>query len=223
MVRSLIAASIAALLFVACGDDDDDGAAAPPPQTQLPSGTVLGQPFTPVEGSALVLGQATCDFDPVQASATGLLLGFGSFQGLCSLVTSSQGCGTKANGTIVTALLVRANVAGGIAPPVVAGSYTVAATIPNPDAQGNVVFAQGLFTRNDATCRETAGTPTATSGTIRIDSITGSRVTGNVDLTFEDGSKVAGAFDVARCGFQIDVCTVLAGGDCTPEEQTCVQ
>jgi hypothetical protein len=218
MVRSLLAASAAALLLASCGDDS--GSAAPTPTgPTLPSGTVLGKSFTPVEGSVIVLDGGTCTFGNVQASTTGLLLGFGSFSGMCSLVTTTNWCGAKANGTIVSGFVVRANAVGGTASAL--GTYPVSAATPAPDAQGNVVFAQGFITRWDATCNVTSGFLPATAGTIRIDSITSTRVAGNVDLTFDDGSRLSGPFDVARCGFQLDVCTAMVGGSCvTP---TCVQ
>jgi hypothetical protein len=181
----------------------------------LPTGTVLGQPFTPVDGSALVLGEKTCTVAGFQASTTGVLLGFGSFQGLCSFVTSTQFCGVKANSTFVTALVARANVLGRTAPAVVPGTYSVAATIPSPDAQGDVSVVSAVIARTGTApvCEETLGAPEATSGTVRIDSISDSRITGTVDLTFEGGSRVQGAFDVVRCGFQTDVCAVLAAGE----------
>jgi hypothetical protein len=211
MLRSLVAAAAAALLVTACGDSDDGGP-APPPGI---SGTVSGQPFTPADASALVLSAATCDFDGTAANATGLLIGFGSFHGLCALVTGHAGCANKANATIVTALLVRANVVGGDAGPVRPGTYTVSAQTPVPDAQGNITIPQALISKTDAACG-TPQIPVAIGGTIRIDAI-GPNVTGSADLTFDDGSRVAGDFSTPACGFQTDVCTALAGGNCTAE------
>ena len=223
MVRSVLAASAAALLLASCGNDS--GSAAPPPTgPTLPSGTILGKSFTPVEGSVLVLDPGACTFEnfqastSIQASTAGLILGFGSFSGLCSLITTTNWCGAKANGTIVSGFVARGNAVGGTASAL--GTYPVSAVTPAPDAQGNIVFAHGFIQRWDGTCNVTSGIP-ATAGTIRIDSITSTRVAGNLDLTFEDGSRFSGPFDVARCGFQLDVCTAMVGGSCmTP---TCVQ
>jgi hypothetical protein len=220
MLRPLAALAAAALVLASCGDDDDGGAAAPPQQGV--SGTAAGQPFTAADISALSLSQETCELAGVSASATGLLLGFGTFQGLCTFVTQNQGCANKANATIVTALIVRANVLGGNPGPVGPGTYVVGGSTPLPDAQGNVTIPQALVVRNDATCQDTSGTPTATSGTIQITSA-GARIAGTVDLTFEDGGRVTGSFDVPACGFQTDVCTVLAGGGPTcPAQPPCL-
>ena len=166
-----------------------------------------------------MLGQATCSFEGTQASATGLVVGFGSFPGLCNLVTQTQSCGTKANATIVNLLLVRANVLGRTAAPVQPGTYTLGGPDPTPDLQGNLTVVQAFVTKTNATCGEPSGTPVATSGTIRLDAI-GSRVTGTADLTFPDGGRVAGTFDVPACGFQTDVCSALSGSSCGTE--TCV-
>jgi hypothetical protein len=212
MHRSL-AAAFAALLAASCGSSDDSPAASTPPSLR---GTVLGQPFTPADSSALVLGQATCSFEGVTASATGLVVGFGSFAGLCGFVTQTQACGAKANATIVNLLLVRANVLGRTATPVQPGTYALGGGNPVPDAQGNVTVAQAFVTKTDATCGEPSGTPVATAGTIRIDAV-GTRVTGFADLTFPDGGRVTGTFDAAACGFQTDVCTAVSDTSCTTE------
>jgi hypothetical protein len=212
MLRPLAAAA-AAVLLASCGDDGDDAAAAGPGGV---SGTVMGQPFTAADAGALPLSAATCSFEGFEASATGLLLGFGSFPGLCTFVTQHQGCGTKANATIVNVLLLRANVLGGSPGPVQPGTFAVGAATPTPDAQGNVTIAQALLTRTDATCGEPASVPDVTSGTVLLTSV-GARIAGSVDLAFADGGRVAGNFDVPACGFETDVCTALAGGDCATD------
>lgn len=205
MLRSL-ACTFAVLLLAACGSSSSKPAAAPPPSL---GGTVGGQSFAPVDASALVLGEATCSFQGTNASATALAIGFGSFTGMCDLVTRTQGCGSKASARIVNLLVLRANVLGRTAGPVQPGTYTVDAS-PTPDPSGDVSVAQAFITHTDASCGEPSGRPLATSGTIRIDAA-GAHVTGSADLTFDDGSHVAGGFDVPACGFHTDVCTALAG------------
>jgi hypothetical protein len=214
MLRLLGLLAAATLTLASCGDDDDDGAPAPAPQQGV-TGTVGGQPFTAVDTSALRLGEEVCAIGGVAANASGLLLGFGTFQGLCAFVTQNQGCGSKANATIVTVLVARANITGASPGPVQPGTYTIAASTPAVDSQGNVLVADGLAIRNGATCTD-AALPEVTGGTVQLTTV-GTRVAGSVDLTFADGGRVAGSFDVPACGFQTDVCTVLAGGDCVGE------
>ncbi len=217
MLRSL--ACTLAVLLAACGSSSSSSPAPAPAPAPSFGGTVGGQPFTPADASALVLSDATCSFSGTTASATGLAIGFGTFTGLCNVVTQGQGCAEKANATIVNVVVVRANVAGAKAGPVQPGTFDASASTPVPDTAGNVTVAQALITRNDSSCASPASTPSATKGTIRIDAI-GARVTGFADLTFDDGSHVAGAFNVATCGFQTDVCSLLFGSSCA--SRTCV-
>jgi hypothetical protein len=213
MLRPLtVVAAAAAIVLTSCGDDNNTPAPAPAPQQGV-SGSFGGQPFTAADASALTLTQGTCSFDGTTATATGVLLGFGTFSGLCSLVTQTQGCGTKASATIVTALVVRANVAGGTPGAVQPGTFTIGATAV-PDAQGNVTVVDALATRTDATCGEPAAVPGVTGGTVTLTAI-GARVTGSIDLTFSDGGRVTGSFDVPECGFQTDVCTLIDPASCT--------
>jgi hypothetical protein len=218
MLRPLVASVAAVLLLASCGDDDNGGAPAPPAARAV-AGTLLGQPFTAADASALVLSRATCAFDGVNASATGLVLGFSSFSGLCSFVTQNQLCASRANAAIVTVLILRANLLGNAAP-VQAGTYTISAATPSPDAQGNIVVAQAIGSRTDAVCATPAGTPEATSGTVRIDSV-GATIAGSVDLVFPDGGRVAGPFSVPACGFQTDVCAAMQGLSC-PGQRACL-
>ncbi len=215
MLRSL--AVTTAVVLTGCGSSSSGAASAPPGL----SGTVLGQPFTPADSSALALSQATCSFSGAPASATGLLIGFGSFQGLCAFVTQHQTCGAKANATILGLLVVRANVTGGSPGPVQAGTYTIVSTsaTPTPDAQGNITIAQAVVTKTDSACATPSTTPVATTGTITITSV-GANITGSADVTFSDGSHVAGSFNAPACAFRTDVCTVLSGGSCPTN--TCV-
>lgn len=217
-MRRLLACASTVLLLAACGSSSSSSA-APPPQSGI-TGTIAGQPFTAADTSAIALSQGTCSFGGTSANATGLVVGIGSFGGLCSFVTQHQLCGIKANATVVTLLLVRANVTGSTVGPVQPGTYTIGGTNPTPDAQGNLTVAQALVDRRDASCAEPASFPTVTGGTVKITAV-GARVTGTVDLTFSDGGHVAGGFDTPTCaGVQTDVCTALSGGGCS--SQACV-
>jgi hypothetical protein len=93
------------------------------------------------------------------------------------------------------------------------GTFTIGAT-PVPDAQGNVTVADAVGIRTDAACAEPTAAPGVTGGTVTLTAI-GARVTGSVNLTFSDGGRVAGSFDVPACGFQTDVCTLLDATSCT--------
>jgi hypothetical protein len=206
MIRSLAGPGAALVLLAAAGLSAGGG----PPVLH---GTLGGEDFVPVDSSALVLGEATCSFLGARASAAGLGLGFGSFPGMCGLATETRRCGKKARATVVSLLLVRANVAGGPAGAVGPGTYAVGEGDPAPDAAGSFTVAQAFVSRTDDACAEPAGRRIATAGTIRIDAV-GERVTGAADLVFDDGSRVAGRFDAPACALRTDVCSALSGAGC---------
>jgi hypothetical protein len=207
------------LLLAACGSSSDGGA-APAPAAAV-HGTIGGIPFTAADSSALQLSEATCSLGGTNASATGLVVGFGSFTGLCSFVTEHKTCGQKASATTVDVVVIHANVLGGKAGSVPTGTYTIGGASPTPDAQGNLTVAQAVVSRTDASCAEAPNLPTVTAGTVKITGV-GTRTSGSVNLTLSDGGTLTGAFDVPTCtGFQTDVCTAVNGGGCS--SQTCVQ
>lgn len=217
-MRRIAAALVLVGVLGACGDDDgDDGPAGL-------GGTVIGQPFEPRDGAAVRLTEEACLFDTelgeIEANAAALLLGFGSFDGLCEVAQQAAACGGKANATTVNVLVLRANVLGGAAGAVQPGTYPISLDTPAPDAQGGIVFATALVSRTDAACDDTSGLVEPTGGSVTIESIT-DRVTGSADVTFSDGGSVSGRFDVPVCGFSTDVCTGLGAG-CEDANEVCV-
>lgn len=218
MLRPLAAAA-AALVLAACGDSNNTP--APAPMTPL-AGTIMGQPFTPAEATALVLSQeATCTYSSITATATGIAFGFSSTTGLCAFVAQYGSCTNRANATTVSILVVRANTADGGHPgPVQPGTYAVYTGfgLPGTDGQGNLIFAIADITKTiDDMCHEPSNIPSPTGGTVRIDAI-GDHITGSADIRFSDGSRVTGSFDVPTCAFTTDVCAALActSPDCKP-------
>jgi hypothetical protein len=215
-MRRPVLAVLAGAALAACGGGSSSTPSPPPPPI---SGKIFGAPFTPVEGAALELQQATCAIEGVTATATGVLVGFGSFAGLCGVAGQTRGCGGKANATVVNLFVIRANVARGTPAPLAAATYQVTSGTPVVDAQRNATIASAVAVRTDNACVETTASPTATGGTIRLDVVSASRVAGVADLTFDNGDTFSGAFDVAVCSVQMDVCTALAP---TCASQSCV-
>ncbi len=214
MLRPLAAATAAALVLAACGDSNNT---APAPMTPF-AGTIMGQPFTPAEATALVLSQeATCTYNysggSITATATGIAFGFSTSTGLCKFIQDNGTCTNRANATTVSIIVVRASTAvGGHPGPVQPGTYALFAGLglPGTDAQGNYIFFFADITKTiDSACTEPT-TPTAVSGTVRIDTIDDKHVTGSADISFSDGkTHVAGSFDVQTCAFATDVCAAL--------------
>jgi hypothetical protein len=216
-----LAAAAAAAALAACGSSSTSTSSSPP--SGALSGTLLGQPFAPLDATAIAPGQGSCSLGGVTASATGLALRFSSFQGLCSLMTTmttqDKTCGTRANGTVLTLVLVSAR-RGGTAPPIQPGTYAITTGIPLPDPQGNIMVAQALGAQTHA-CADPPGTSFASSGTITLTAV-GSTVTGSVDVMFSDGGHVSGSFSAPACSVQTDVCTALGDltGSCVA--QSCI-
>jgi len=213
MLRSLALATAATVVVLAACGDSNSAPAAPTPL----AGTVAGQPFTPADGSAVVLAQATCTVGGQTGNGTGLAVAFSTVAGLCDFAKANGVCTTQASSTTVDLLVVRANLGGGtVSGPVQPGTYTIGG-LPQFDAQNNYIFGQAIATKTGV-CGTPSGTPvttTATNGTIRIATIgtgAGAHVTGSADVTFADGSHVAGTFDVPVCVFDVDVC---AAATCT--------
>lgn len=217
-MRRIAAALVLVGVLGACGDDDDDDEPA------RVRGTVLGQPFEPSDGGAVRLTEEVClfetDLGDIEANAAALLVGFGTFNGLCDVAQQAQACGGKANATTVSVLVLRANVQGGAAGAVEPGTYPISLSSPVPDAQGRLTFATALVSRTDGACDDTSGAVEPTGGSITIDRIA-DRVTGNASVTFTDGGSVSGPFDVPVCAFTTDVCTGL-GAACEDANEVCV-
>ncbi|HSD20988.1 MAG TPA: hypothetical protein VLC54_13170 [Anaeromyxobacter sp.] len=223
-MRGAAAALVITGVLAACGGGGDGGDGAPAGVR----GTVLGQPFDPTGGAALRLTEEACLFDTglggeIEANAAALLLGFGTFEDLCGVAQQTAACGGKASATTVNVLVLRANVLGGAAGAVQAGTFPISppSATPTPDAQGNLTFATSFASRTDAACADTSGDVSATGGSITLATIGPDRVTGSASVTFSDGGSVSGSFDVPVCAFSTDVCSGLGAG-CGPADEVCV-
>ncbi|HYT84758.1 MAG TPA: hypothetical protein VEK86_14955, partial [Gemmatimonadales bacterium] len=110
MLRPLALAIAAAVSLAACGNSSSP---APSPTGPF-AGTILGQPFTPAEATALVLSQeATCTYGDIAATSTGIAFGFSTSTGLCDFITTNGACTNRANATTVSIVVIRANVSTG--------------------------------------------------------------------------------------------------------------
>ncbi|WP_242335184.1 MULTISPECIES: hypothetical protein [Anaeromyxobacter] len=192
--------------LLACGGSSSDGGGG-----GGLSGTVGGRSFTPREVRAIPAGTGTTPCTvPVlgQVGVRALALDFASYADACGDYATSQ-CRLHAGAQNVTLLFAKLDPSGA-EPTLAAGTYTVygSATTAVPDGTGRltVTFAESLATGAAPTC---AGTPSPSvqGGTLRLDQITGSAVTGHVSLTFEDGSSLQGDFSAPVCpGQGPDIC-----------------
>jgi hypothetical protein len=187
--------------------------------TTLPSGTLGGAAFTPVDGVAVWLPARTCTFGGATVSATAMLLAFTNVPSSCSAYQTVGACNDKANAIVVSAAIEKGNVSGGTASTIGPGTYSLTNGTVTPDASGNFTRTNLSYSKTNATCVNAASLVNPTSGSVTITSLTSSQVTGSVTVAFSDGSSFSGNFDVAICGVSFNVCDVgscSGTGTCVP-------
>ncbi len=218
-MRRLLVVSV---LVLACGSSNDDGGGGP-------SGTIGGRPFTPREVRTIPAGTgATPCTVPVggidvSVGVKAVALDFTSYADACGDYASSQ-CRLHGNAQNVTVILAKINPTG-TEPALSLGTYTVTAspTTAIPDATGLLTIAFGQALATDASC---AGVPSPTvqGGTVRLDQITATSVTGRVSLTFQDGSTLEGDFSAPICaGASPDICMLATAQALCTLPPACVQ
>lgn len=202
-MRRLLLVSV---FVLACGGSSDDGGGGV-------SGTVGGRSFAVREVRAIPAGTGSTPCTVPVLGAVGVkafALDFASYADACGDYATSQ-CRLHQNAQNVTLILAKINPAG-TEPALGPGTYTVygSATTAVPDGTGllNVAFAQALAT--DATC---IGAPSdsVSGGTLRLDQVSGTAISGNVSLTFQDGSSLRGDFSAPVCaGPSPDICQLAS-------------
>jgi hypothetical protein len=125
--------------------------------------------------------------DSLFQSASGLLtITVTDVSGACNYVVNRQ---TKAG--------ARGLVINLLETPLAPGTYAVTeGAMPAQD-----YFAQAYFLASDANCVPLFATmPFARSGTLVVDTISATEVTGSYDVTFGNGTTLTGAFRATDCG-----------------------
>lgn len=210
MRKCFITAATATLL--ACGGSSGGGGGGGGGPL---SGTLAGAPFTPTDGGAIVVAPTTCTVGSVTIHVSALLIGFGSFSGLCSFAQTNGLCADKANAIIVSNNILK----GGLVQTPTAvgpGDYTVTTGTAVPDANGNFTVAPGNYNKTNATCVSVNSSSANPGGKITISSVTSTNVTGTMaNVTFADGSYLNGSFDVPICSVTVDICALLNNTLCT--------
>ncbi len=199
-------------LAAACGGGSSKSGGTTPV-----SGTISGATFTPADVKALAVqtaGATTCTVTAggggsLTFAASGLAIELTSYPNACGDFASAT-CAFHKNAVTVTVLLAMLDTLPPYAAPAIpAGSYPINASTTTINPDGSVVFAQATPT-ND-TCG--GGNPTqlkSQSGTLRIDSITASEVTGHLAVTLQGGAgTLSGDFTAPLCGASVDVCTLV--------------
>ncbi len=204
-------AVLLALTGAACG-----GSAS---NQQGVTGTVGGTSFSPAETVAAQTGPAACPVAGLPAADFGALaVRFATFTGTCGDLTAPT-CRSHKSSRSVTLIVARAATSAGAAT-VGPGTYAIADTNQfTIGASGAFELAFGSSTTADANCAET---PSAATGSLRLDQVSASLVTGHVDVTFADGGKLQGNFIASMCPFSPDACTVAAAHEICSGAAVCL-
>jgi hypothetical protein len=222
-VRKILVAVAASAFLAACGSSSSSGSSSGPV-----SGTIGGRAFTPAAIAAIDASSATtCTIPgPLSFGAHAIelaLTSYGATEACADLLGVE--CATHKSAQAVTIFVAKVNLAPPYtAPAVGAGTYPITPLTGrvesgNP-AMIDVAYAEA--TAPDPSCVGTAHP--VTGGSIRLDQVSGP-VTGHVDLTFDDGSRISGDFSAPKCaGSAPDVCTVAAsaiGGQLCQPQASC--
>jgi hypothetical protein len=220
---AVVAVVAASALLASCGSSSSSSSPSPPPSTPV-SGTVGGKAFTPAATQAIsaTSGTTACTV-PVTFGASAIELALTSY-GASEACTDLLGvqCASHASSQAVTIFVAKVNLVSPTpAPTVGPGTYPVTSITGQPEAANPAILdvAYAEASAPDPSCAGTAHP--VTSGSIRLDQVSGP-VTGHLDLTFDDGSKITGDFSATMCaGTPPNVCMVAAnaiGGHlCVPQ------
>ena len=223
-IVAVVAVVAASALLASCGSSSSSSA-SPPPSTPV-SGTVGGRAFTPAATQAIsaTSGTTACT-TPVPFGASAIELSLTSY-GTSEACTDLLGvkCATHASSQAVTIFVAKVNLASPTpAPAVATGTHPITPITGQMEA-GNPAIVDVAYAEASAPDPSCAGTAhPVTSGSIRLDQVSASGpVTGHLDLTFDDGSKISGDFSASMCtGTPPNVCMVAAnaiGGQlCVPQ------
>lgn len=217
-MRKLLVVAASAFL-AACGSSSSSSNGSSGPVT----GTVGGRAFTPTAIAAIDAESATsCTIPSVLtfgAHAIELALtSYGETEACTDLTTDR--CATHASAQAVTVFVAKVNLAPPYTAPALGpGTYPVTPITGSMAGATSINVAYAEAAAPDPQCAGTAHP--VTSGSIRLDQVTGP-VTGFMDLTFDDGSKLKGDFSAPRCaGSPPDVCMVamsaVGGQLCEPQ------
>jgi len=171
--------------------------------------------FTPTNGAAVILPSANCNIAFVGSTAlSGILLEFSSGSDACNVLTQAKQCGTGASSTTILAGAFSGVPGASSVAPADPGTYPWLANPPSGPFKASIASAAKV----DAACTS-PGSPDMSSGSITISTVSASKVTGSMDVRFDNGQGYKANFDVAVCPVSIDTCSLF--GPCGTH--TCVQ
>ena len=164
--------------------------------------------FTPANGAAVILAPATCNNIPFVGSTaiSGILVELASGADACNVLTQARQCGTGAGSTTVLTGALSGVVGGSTVASAGPGTYPFLANPPTGTFKASTTSAAKV----DMTCTSSPGSPARMSGgSITIATVTGSMVSGSMDVHFDNGQVYRSSFDAPVCPVSIDICSLF--------------
>jgi hypothetical protein len=163
--------------------------------------------FTPSSGAAVILSPGNCSLSFVGPTAlSGILVELSSSSNACNVLTQAQQCGTGASTTTLLSAVISGAVGAGSVAPVGPGTYAWLKDAPT----GAFKTANTAAAKVDASCTSAAGgSVSMTGGSIAISAVTASKVSGSMDVQFDNGQVYKDSFDATLCPVSIDICSLF--------------
>jgi hypothetical protein len=165
--------------------------------------------FAATSGAAVILAPATCSNIPFPGptAISGILVELARGADACNVLTQAKQCGSGSGSTTLLAGAFSGVVGGSSVDPAGPGVYPWLKDPPSGAFKASTTTAAQV----DAVCTAAAGSPTQTAGgSVTIETVSSSNVTGSMDLQFDNGQAYAQAFDAAICPVSIDVCSLFS-------------
>ncbi len=169
------------------------------------SGEPLFGGFVPSGGSATIFAPTNCNVSFVGDTAlSGIIIDLTSYAESCDVINATGLCGNKADSTRVLGLVLSGEVGAAGIDPVGTGTYRYLSEPPS----GRFTAATGTAAQVDNLCQPQPGTEVVSmsGGSITISSVSDTRVTGTVNIRFDDGQAFDQPFDVEVCQASLDLC-----------------
>jgi hypothetical protein len=183
MLRTAATAAALSLCLcaTACGGDATGSSSI--------TGTVSGLAFSTIGDSEGLQMSATCTRGTSTGSVSMIGVAITDTGGQCAALQA----GAVTKNTQMLSLIVATGVAGTTAPALGTGTYSIGTS----QTTSSYTITSATVEKRDAACGATVSQE-ATSGTITISALSGSSISGSVNLTFPSGT-LSGSFNAAVC------------------------
>lgn len=174
------------LILAACGGSD--AVSYPPTGSATSSGALRGDTLAPTDA---VSGTVTTTSNGTSSNISAVVIT--NETGVCG--EALAGTASKSKFILIFALAELSS-SGSAAPASGPGSFTVVTT----SAGSATRIAAVSYQKTDDSCHTVAASiATGKSGTVTLNAVSSSQLSGSYDITFDSGDRVTGTFTAANC------------------------